>query len=103
ALETPEGHRHGSVRHKLGDRLAGLGDDDVLSLGGTLDQPRQVRLRLVDVDGDGHGTRLSDQTKLSPSVVPPRARLGHSYPMAALFRARTGVADRAGRMLYLST
>ena len=41
-------------RPKASDGLAGARDDDLLSRLGALDETRQMRLRLVDVDWDGH-------------------------------------------------
>src|SRR5207244_1382794 len=38
-------------RHDLDQRLAGLGDDERLALGGTVDQSRQMGLGFVHVDG----------------------------------------------------
>src|SRR3712207_2847216 len=46
-------------RDEPGDRLAGPGDDDVLPRLDGLEQPREVGLRLVDVDGDRKSTRLN--------------------------------------------
>src|SRR5262249_28117802 len=38
-------------RHDLDERFAGLGDDERLAFGGTIDEARQMCLRLVHVDG----------------------------------------------------
>src|SRR5438552_10296162 len=46
----------GPVRHQLGERLAGLADDDFLAGGGPVNQFRKLRLRRSDVDDGFHGS-----------------------------------------------
>src|SRR5207248_1364829 len=49
-------------RHDLDQRLAGLGDDERLALGGASDEARQMGFGFVDVDGAHRGIPSSRLT-----------------------------------------
>src|SRR5437588_6929503 len=53
-------------RDHFDQRFAGFGDHERLAFGGTVDQPREMGLGFVDVDGS-HRDLLTKLNKLSPS------------------------------------
>jgi hypothetical protein len=56
AIDT-EGPRHiGTQGHQTSSRLPSAGDEDLLPGGDVIQQPRQVRLGLVDTNGLSHKT-----------------------------------------------